>query len=64
MTERKPITLAFPGGSVEIAQPNRATALRNAREWIALARQSSDPVYIASALDKAAAALELIDDET
>jgi hypothetical protein len=54
------VTLHFPGGVTVIKKPSRETALQSAKEWIALARASTDPVYIASALDKAAAALELL----
>ncbi len=52
--------LHFPGGAVVIEEASPAAAIANAKEWIALARASTDLVYIASALDRAAAALELV----
>lgn len=60
-TKNEAHTIQFPGGEVTIAKPVRENALVNAKEWIKLAQDSEDLVYIASALDRAMAALELID---
>jgi hypothetical protein len=59
-TRPKSLALRFPGGPVVLVPADPAKALANAKEWIALARASTDLVYIASALDRAAAALELV----
>lgn len=54
------VSIAFPGGGATIAPPTPATALQNAKDWLALARASSDAVFIAGAIDRAVAALELL----